>query len=181
MKKIIVTLCMGAVLMSCQDKNKKIIDPIIEDAQKKEVSEQSQPVEKTPSVDLTMFPQAEEGYQRVYIQLPQQENEHNYKVEVYVGKNVEVDTCNNHALMGEMSEKTLDGFGYTYYEVKSEGHITSTQMACPDDTKEIQWVNMEPYLTHYNSQLPIVIYVPNDFIVKYKIYTSGEFLDVESK
>ncbi len=124
-------------------------------------------------LDIKMFPQAKEGYEQVYIQVPKEKNETNFRVEIFVGKEAMLD-CNSHFLMGEMEEKNLNGWGYQYYEVKSKGDIGGTMMACPDMPLKKKFVHLQPQLLRYNSKLPIVIYIPKCFIVKYKIFKAQE-------
>ena len=76
---------------------------------------------QSPS-ELDVFPKAEQGYQQLYIQLPATENDENHHIEVFIGKNEMVD-CNYHTLLGECNEITLEGWGYHYYKVVSNGSI----------------------------------------------------------
>lgn len=124
---------------------------------------------QTVQSEIKMFPKAKEGYKQVYIKVPASKNENGMKVEIFVGKTQLVD-CNKHRMGGKMEEKNLDGWGYTYYEVESNGQATSTLMACPDNKKTNQFIYMQPQLLRYNSKLPIVVYVPKDMEVKYKIW-----------
>jgi ecotin len=126
-------------------------------------------------IEIDMFPKAPVGYKQVYIQVPTQKNENDFKVEVYVGKNQLVD-CNKHFLTGEMKEENLDGWGYTYYTIKSDGNIAGTMMACPDNIKTIKFIHLQPQLLRYNSKLPIVLYVPENLEVKYKIWSAGKVM-----
>jgi ecotin len=121
------------------------------------------------SHDLKMFPTAEEGFKRVVISLKPQENETNFKVEIYGGITAEVD-CNKHSLAGEFIQQNLKGWGYHYYEFETNGMLLGTLMGCPDDSKHKEFVKSKPELLRYNSKLPIVIYVPNNYTIKYKIW-----------
>jgi len=124
-------------------------------------------------LDLSMYPAAQEGFKRVYIQLPVNKNERELKVEVFIGKEQLVD-CNSYFIMGEVKEQTVEGWGYTYYDVASEGQVAGTLMACPGYKKKNKFVHMShPLLLDYNSKLPIVVYVPAGLEVRYKIWTAG--------
>jgi len=124
--------------------------------------------------DVSMFPQPKEGYKKIIIALPEKKNENNLKLEFTVGKNVEVDKCNKHFLMGEIKEKNLDGWGYNYYEFTSKGDIAGTKMGCPTDEKVTKFITGEQLIVRYNSKLPVVIYVPENTEVKYRIWKAKD-------
>lgn len=131
-------------------------------------------------LEIDMFPKAETGFKQVFIQVPVVENEENYKIEVHVGKEALVD-CNQHFMNGQLSEVNLDGWGYTYFKVESDGAISSTKMACLDSKLELKFITLKPQLVRYNSKLPVVLYVPENFIVKYKIFKASEsFLEAKA-
>jgi len=122
--------------------------------------------------NLKIYPEPKEGFQRSVIQLTPKKNEEDYKVEIIVGKTVKVD-CNIHNLMGKFEEKDLKGWGYTYFEYNSDGKTVSTMRGCPDKVLKDKFVyNTE--LTRYNSKLPIIVYAPKGFQVKYKIWTRSQ-------
>lgn len=87
---------------------------------------------------------------------------------------MEVDTCNKHGLQGTIEEKDLKGWGYSYYMFKSDGHVVSTQMACLDNKTVNQFISAQPEMVGYNGKLPIVICVPEEYDVQFKIYKAGE-------
>jgi ecotin len=69
----------------------------------------------------------------------------------------------------------LQGWGYTYYEVKAEAATLSTMMAAPEGAPKVtQFVTTAPLLIRYNSRLPVVVYVPESYEVRYKIWAAPE-------
>lgn len=123
--------------------------------------------------DLKIYPKPEKGYQQFVIDLPHSDSNNNKKVEISVGKTIETDSCNHYFLAGEIITNTLNGFGYDYYTFKTDGNIASTLMGCGDNNKINKFVTSPPFLTRYNGLLPIVIYVPNGYEVRYKIYETN--------
>lgn len=130
---------------------------------------------KYEKLEINMFPEAKEGFKKVYIQVPIEKNEENFKVEVFVGKEALLD-CNKYFLIGNITEKNLDGWGYNFYEIESSGEMGGTKMACPQEKLTNKFVYLQPLLLRYNSKLPIVLYVPNDFVIKYKIFKADSKL-----
>lgn len=121
--------------------------------------------------ELKPFPAAWKGFDRFVIDLPQRDAEDNYMVELMAGKTLKVD-CNNHGLIGSWQTKDVKGWGYTYYQYTSAGKTRSTLMACPDKTLQDKFISSTKQV-RYNSKLPIVVYVPKGFQVKYKIWERG--------
>ncbi len=122
--------------------------------------------------DVSLFPAAPEGMVRHVIELSKKSDESAFKVEIVPGKVMSVD-CNVHRLMGTLTEKNLEGWGYTYYEFSSDGKTTSTLMACNKPNVD-KFVSGQTLIVRYNSKLPIVVYAPKGFEVKYKIWKAGK-------
>ena len=80
--------------------------------------------------------------------------------------------CNKHFISGKINDSIVDGWGYSYYTIESNGLIASTQMGCPDLTKTKKFISMESKMIRYNSKLPIVIYLPEGMEVKYRIWNA---------
>ncbi|KML22780.1 serine protease inhibitor ecotin [Enterobacter sp. ku-bf2] len=133
-----------------------------------------QPLEK-----VAPYPKADKGMKRQVIQLPAQQDEANFKVELLIGKTLEVD-CNQHRLGGQLESKTLEGWGYDYYVFDKVTSPVSTMMACPDGKKEKKFVTAylgDNSLLRYNSKLPIVVYTPENVEVKYRVWKAEEKIE----
>lgn len=123
-----------------------------------------------PLKEIAPYPAAEKGYVLKVIQLPSLANESQAKVELQVGKVIDVD-CNSYSFGGELEIKTLEGWGYNYYVLDELKGPMGTLMACPDGKKKNEFITINNVpLLRYNSELPVVIYVPEDVVVKYRIW-----------
>ena len=118
--------------------------------------------------NIHMFPQAKEGYTRQVIELPKTQNDTDHRVELRIGKVMLVD-CNQRAFWGKVEDVTLKGWGYRYVEVSDINLGASTMMACAEPKKE-RFIALHDKLRRYNSRLPIVIYVPKGYEVRYRIW-----------
>lgn len=137
-------------------------------------SDESTDISKLPLEKVAPYPQAEKGQTRQVIYLPKLEDEDHFKVELLIGKTLEVD-CNQHMMGGELATKTLQGWGYSYLVLEHLSAPASTMMACQNQAKTQKFIaaNLgDRAIKRYNSKLPIVIYVPKDVEVKYRIWTT---------
>lgn len=121
-------------------------------------------------VNTDIFPKAEKNQKKVVIEVPYSATDANKKIEIFVGKEMETDKCNQYGLQGSFVKKDLKGWGYNYWVFSSNGNAVSTMKACLDNGTKMQFVYAPGYLTDYNGRMPIVLYVPDGFSVKYKIY-----------
>lgn len=122
--------------------------------------------------DVSIFPVPEKGYKQVVIDVPHSSKDDSKKIELSVGKWMEVDGCNHFSLMGKLEQKDLQGWGYSYYVFTTTGDVVSTRMGCIDTPNRNLFVTAQPELARYNGKLPIVIYVPEEYEVKFKIFTT---------
>ncbi|AOM39165.1 serine protease inhibitor ecotin [Xenorhabdus hominickii] len=126
--------------------------------------------------DIAPFPAAPDGMIRSVIEVPPQERENDYMVELMIGKNMKVD-CNNHWFGGNLETKVLEGWGYDYYELNKVAGPMSTNMKCVDNTETVRFVQVQlgkDALIRYNSKLPIVVYTPKAMTVKYRIWQASD-------
>ena len=135
-------------------------------------SAQSKKVMEEQESLLAPYPQAEQGMVRHVIFLNKKSDESQFRVEIVPGKVMNVD-CNKHTLMGKLTEKDVQGWGYTYYEFTSNGQTRSTMMAC-NKPNEDRFVSAQTTLVRYNSKLPIVVYAPQGYEIQYKIWKAGK-------
>lgn len=128
------------------------------------------------SYGMKPYPPAEAGYKRMVIHLQPLADENDNKLELIIGKTIKAD-CNRHWFIGQLTEEVAKGWGFPYFILKSVTGPASTLMACPPDKQEqdtfVQLRGDETLLL-YNSKLPVVVYVPADFEVHYRIWTAGK-------
>ena len=71
--------------------------------------------------------------------------------------------------------RTIEGWGYTYYEVTGPSETISTLMAPPEGAPKVKaFVKAAPLQVRYNSRLPIIVYVPSGYEVRYRIWSASE-------
>lgn len=125
--------------------------------------------------DIKAFPPAEKGMVRHVLQLPKQADESPFKVELIVGKTVQVDAGNKYFFGGKIESEVIVGWGYTRYLLRKLGPMAGTLMAIDPDAPKVDRfvaVGGGPYLIRYNSRLPVVVYVPEGVEVRYRIWSA---------
>lgn len=141
----------------------------------------SLPVSAAPD-PLDAFPAPRAGMHRVVVQLPDKsrEQEGNFKVELICGKMMLTDGVNQIRLGASFTVHNLKGWGYTFYETQHKAATLSTMMAAPDGAPQIeQFVSGSPMMIRYNSRLPVVVYLPEEYELRYRIWEApGQFLAV---
>lgn len=133
---------------------------------------------------MKAFSPAEAGMVRHVLQLPKQNDEFAFKVEIIVGKTVLVDEGNRYFFGGKIEEEVIDGWGFPRYNVSKLGPMAGTLMAVdPNAPKISRFVTLggEPYLIRYNSLLPVVVYAPEGVEVRYRIWSAGPEAKVMEK
>lgn len=128
--------------------------------------------------EVAPFPKPESGIARQVIHLTPQAREDDYQVEILAGKTLKVD-CNRQRLGGILEEKNLEGWGYPFYRLEKVIGPMSTLMACPDGKSHQDFVSVvgDGFMLRYNSKLPIVLYVPKDVEVRYRIWSASSKVD----
>jgi ecotin len=125
--------------------------------------------------NMKAFPPAEAGMVRHVLQLPKQDDEYAFKVELIAGKTVQVDAVNRYFFGGKIEEETIQGWGFPRYNISKLGPMAGTLMAPdPNAPKVNRFITLggEPYLIRYNSRLPIVVYAPEGVEVRYRVWSA---------
>jgi len=125
---------------------------------------------------MKAFPPAGEGVVRYVVELPKQADESAFKVELIVGRMVEVDEVNRYFFGGKIEMETIKGWGFPLYMVRKLGPMAGTLMAVDPNTPKVDRfiaLGVDPYIIRYNSRVPIVVYVPEGAEVRYRIWTAG--------
>jgi len=129
-----------------------------------------------PQENMKAYPPAAEGMKRLVVYLETKEEEDDYRIELMVGKTVEVDAANRFFFSGTLEEETIEGWGFPKYVVKQIGPMAGTRIGVdPDAPKVKRFVKLggEPKLLRYNSKLPLVVYIPKDAEVKLKVWVAS--------
>ena len=130
----------------------------------------------TNDTTLDAFPAPKTGYERHVIRLPIGNYENNLKIELLPGKVQEAD-CNLMHYNGLLQEKTLEGWGYNYYELSDVTGPASTMMTCSDEDKKLQFVPVHTNgsLLQYNSRLPVVVYLPKGLELRWRTWVATPY------
>ena len=126
--------------------------------------------------NMKAFPPAEKGMVRYVLQLPKQDDESAFKVELIVGKTVLLDEVNKYFFGGKIEGETIKGWGFPRYIVSKLGPMAGTRIAVHPDTPKVnRFITLggDPYFIRYNSRLPIVVYVPEGVEVRYRVWSAS--------
>ncbi len=132
--------------------------------------------------NMKAFPPAKAGMVRYVLYLPKQDDESAFKVELIVGKRVRLDKGNRYFFAGEIKKEIIQGWGFPRYILSKLGPMAGTRMAIDPNTPKVERfvaLGGEPYLIRYNSRLPVVVYVPEDVEVRYRIWSAGDTLTIK--
>jgi ecotin len=122
-----------------------------------------------PASDIAMFPKAAKGMRQVVIRLPRREDEAQTRVEFYAGQARTID-CNLVSMTSGLTRREVQGWAYPYWEMKVPPPAITTLIGCPPKSERQAFVHGPPESIDYRSALPIVVYVPTGYTVRYKLW-----------
>jgi len=123
--------------------------------------------------NMKAFPPAVAGMTRYVITVPEQKDEYALKVELIIGQTVKTDASNSYFFGGTLETVAIEGWGFERYVLRKLGPMGGTLMAVdPNEPKVDRFITIggEPKLYRYNSRLPLVVYVPADVEVRYRVW-----------
>lgn len=126
---------------------------------------------------LEAFPPVKKNQVRhiIYLEDKNRGEENGFQVELIPGKTVETDGVNVYGVDLFLEPVSLQGWGYTYYQVSGKETVHSTMMAVPENIPTVEkFVAGTPLMVGYNSRLPIVIYSQEGVDIRYRVWTAGE-------
>jgi ecotin len=117
------------------------------------------------------YPAAAPGQKRLVIPLAVQMDESAWKVEIKVGKTLEIDGAYTNGT-ATIEEKSLAGNGFKFYEVKAASVMLPTRTSgsadLPAVTRFVTMGSTGPI--RYNSKFPLIVYVPEGLEVRYRLW-----------
>ena len=107
---------------------------------------------------------------RHVIRLPKQKDETAFKIELIIGKTVRTDANNRYFFGGALETEIIPGWGFNRYILRKLGPMAGTLMAVDPDAPQVErFISLgAETLLHYNSRLPLVVYVPAGVEVRYR-------------
>lgn len=120
--------------------------------------------------DLSWYPAPEPGFRRMVFEVPEAPEENDRRVEVIVGRTMSTD-CASPGFVGALTRREAPG-GFPYYTVDRLMGPAMAAIACvtPRPREVFATVQGEGFLVRYNSQLPVVVYVPEGFEVRWRAW-----------
>ena len=109
--------------------------------------------------------------------VPKRGDEDALRVELVVGRQVLAD-CNRHWFGGKLERDVTPGWDYPVYRMTSVAGPATTTKACPDGEVREAFVRVsfENPFVPYDSSSPLVVYVPQGFVVHYRIWQGQQKL-----
>jgi ecotin len=130
------------------------------------------------------YPPAAAGKTRQVVLLPHKDRdeEQDFKVELIVGKTIETDGVNRYHFGGEIQERDIPGWGYSYYDAMGRFDVPAATRIAGTGEKVVRFVAGPRLVVPYNSRLPLVVMVPEGCELRWRIWRAeGEPVPAERR
>jgi ecotin len=106
---------------------------------------------------------------QVVIRPPRRADEAQLRIEFYAGQVRTID-CNLVTIPAGLVRHEVPGWAYPYWEMKVPPPAVTTLIGCPPKSERQAFVHGTPAFVDYRSALPIMVYVPTGYTVRYRIW-----------
>jgi len=122
------------------------------------------------------YPKAPAGMERKVVLLPHVERgaDDGVKVELVVGRVIETDGINTYGFGGELVERNIDGWGFSYYEVQGDLKQATSTLIGGRGNPAPRFVAGPRSIVRYNSRLPLVVMVPEGCELRWRIWRAAD-------
>ncbi|EFO30449.1 ecotin [Roseibium sp. TrichSKD4] len=138
------------------------------------------------SIDsLKPYPSPENGWKRYVLHLPYHLGkpvnngpmwDHDRSIELVIGRVMEVD-CNNYRGAGVLHQETVQGWGYRYLRADLSDKVLGSLMLCSNGSRRQAFVPFVTKTVGYNSAIPVVVYAPEDAVLRYRFWKADGGFD----
>jgi len=118
------------------------------------------------------YPQAPDGMERKVVLLPHVERgaDDDLQVEIVVGRVIETDGINTYGFGGEILERNIEGWGFSYHEVDGDLKQAFSTLMAGEANPAPRFVPGPRKLVRYNSRLPLVVMVPEGCELRWRLW-----------
>ncbi len=88
--------------------------------------------------NMKAFPPPDNGQLRFVLQLPEKDDESICKVELIIGKTIQLDQTNQYFFGGKILKETIAGWGFSRYIVKDLGPMAGILMAVDPNAPKVE-------------------------------------------
>ncbi|MDP5210829.1 ecotin family protein [Microbulbifer sp. 2205BS26-8] len=126
---------------------------------------------------LDAFPAEVEGKQRHVIQLPKVKDESRFMIELVPGRR-EMADCNLRSFTAPLRREVLAGWGYPYYVLSDLKPASGARKICAPSTTSRRFIRVrgDGLILPYSSRLPLVVYLPEGVLLKYRVWRADKNL-----
>ncbi|WP_299584932.1 ecotin family protein [uncultured Microbulbifer sp.] len=126
---------------------------------------------------LDAFPAEVDGKRRHVIELPKVVDESRFMVELVPGKSSVAD-CNLRSFRAPLQRQVLPGWGYPYFVLADLKPTQGPRKVCAPGSESRRFIRVrgDGLILPYTSSQPLVVYLPEDVQLKYRVWRADKNL-----